>query len=105
MTVERICFEAAAFQAPQPTFDESKHRGHREALVEGRIAFEIGPSELKQGSCGTEPILLQMNEGPGELNQPFVKRAIELPPFGQPEFLEHIMRFIKQAAIKKIEKA
>src|SRR6266511_492561 len=46
-----------------------------------------------------------MDESARQLDQAFVKRAVRPVSVGQPEFLEHIVRFVKQAAIKTFEVA
>src|ERR1043166_708400 len=44
-----------------------------------------------------------MNKRTGQLNQPFVECAIRAMPVGQPEFLEHIVRFVIKLPVEAVE--
>ena len=47
------------------------------------------------------PLQLQVDEGPGQLDQPLVKRVIRSGrPFLQPEMLQHIMGLVKAPPIE-----
>jgi hypothetical protein len=48
-------------------------------------------------------VLLQMNKGAGELDQPFVEGIVWSSAVREPELLEHVMRFVKQPAIEAPE--
>ena len=50
-------------------------------------------------------MLLQMNEGAGELDQPLVERIVRPRSLREPEFLQDIMGFVKQSTVETLEVA
>lgn len=44
-----------------------------------------------------------MHKRAGQLNQAFVKKMIRAVSLAQPKFFEHIVRFVKQSAIKALK--
>ena len=73
-------------------------------MVDCGIKLKICMRESQKGGCWLWPALLQMDKCTGQLDQPFVERAIGFAPLGQPERLEYFMRFVKELLIKAFEK-
>ncbi len=64
------------------------------------IFFQIGAGQLEQRGGRAEPVLLQVHERARQLNQPFVERAIRPVAIRQPQFFQHVMRFVKMRLIE-----
>jgi len=74
-----------------------------EPVVRTRIPDEIADSQFQKCHARTEPTLLKMHEGPCQLDKSFVEEVISLSAAREPEFLEHIVRFVIQAGVEAIE--
>jgi len=71
-----------------------------QVLVYCWIFLEICAREFQESGGGSHPIFLQMHEGPRQLDQSFVKFVIGAFAVVQPEFLEDIVRFVKQLPVE-----
>ena len=67
------------------------------------IFFKVRLRELEQGGGWTQPIFLQVDKGPGELDEAFVKVSIRPVAVRQPQILEHVVRLVKKLAVEAIE--
>jgi hypothetical protein len=73
--------------------------------MHGGVFAEIGVSEFEQRRAGAKAFLLQMYKRARQLNEPLEKVPIRPASVLEPEFLQHIVRFVKQLLIEAIEKA
>jgi hypothetical protein len=64
------------FQGRKPALKQFAEGTKVEAAVQFGIGLEIGPGELQQGNRGSVAIVLEMDEGAGYLNKPFVECSI-----------------------------
>jgi ArsR family transcriptional regulator, arsenate/arsenite/antimonite-responsive transcriptional repressor len=64
------------------------------------ILPQIRVCQLEQSCRWFEPVFLQMDEGAGQLNQPFEKIAVHALPIRQPKFFQDVMRLIEELAVK-----
>jgi len=71
--------------------------------MRSRILLQIRLSELEQRSRRTQPVFLQMNERPGQLNEALEKISVRPPPIRQPQLFEHIVSLVEQLVVKTIE--
>ena len=63
-----------------------------------------GKSFSMLGMKGVGVLKLQMNECPGQLDQPLVKSVIgSIPSILEPEMLQHIMRFVIPLRVEALE--
>ena len=69
------------------------------------LPIRVQVLDLRTYAGGLKPAFLQMNEGAGNLDEPFVKRAIRAVAVRQPEFLQDIMGFVKQSTVETLEVA
>jgi hypothetical protein len=65
--------------------------------------LKIGVGEFEQGGGGAEAVLFQVDEGAGKLNEAFVEGVIDPMAPGQPEFLQDVVRFEVELAVKALE--
>lgn len=65
-------------------------------VVNRRVGLQIRLREIEKRHGGSEPVLLQVHEGPGELDQALIKCVIGRGPAArQPEFLQYLVRLKK----------
>lgn len=77
-------------------------------MMRRRVTRQVGPGQLEERCRGAQPgplvrVFLQMNEGAGKLDEPFVKRSIWSVSISQPQLLEHVVGFIEPASIEALE--
>ncbi len=72
-------------------------------FVSGRIFSQVRLSEFENGSRGPQPILLQMYEGAGQLNQTFVKISVRTEALPKPKLFQNVVRFVKAPLIETLE--
>ncbi len=70
-----------------------------------RVLQNIGFRELKQRQRGTRAQLLDVNKGPGKLDQPFVKIRMGLAANREPEFFKNLVCLKEFSTVKPIKKA
>ena len=91
------------FELPEPVFDQLQDAGEIQTFVGGRVLAQIVLCEAEE-SCGRfEAIFLEVHESAGELDQSFVKQVIGLAALSKPEFLQHIVRFVKKLLVEAFE--
>jgi hypothetical protein len=59
--------------------------------------------EAKEGDGWPKPVLLQMDERSGELDERFVKTELGRVAPGQPELLKDIMSFVEKLPVEAFE--
>ena len=64
----------------------------------GRVGLEIYERQREEPLRRSEPIFLEMDEAACHLDQALVKFRLRLTADRQPDFLQHIMRFVSKAA-------
>jgi hypothetical protein len=86
-----------------PGSDKVEDLRNIEALVFLWVFREVVFSKGKEAVRGFEPVLLEMDERAGELNQAFVK--VTMRPFAirKPEFFEDIVGFVIELLIEEHE--
>ena len=92
-----------SFQASEPVSDQPASGCNVQSLVLVRIFFEIRQRELEQRGGGARAVLLQMHKCAGQLNQPFVKRAVGSVFVLEPQIFQHFVRFVKKLPVEAIE--
>ena len=80
-----------------------QHTTHIQALMSGRVGCEIFCREPEQGSRRREPIFLEVDKRPRELDESFVESIVRSAPAFQPEILEHIVSFVEKSLIETLE--
>src|SRR5256885_12568306 len=69
----------------------------------GAIGLEVVFCELKERVCRLDSTFLQVNEGAGQLDQPFIERAFGPMPRRQPELLQDFVSFIEELLVEALE--
>ena len=72
------------------------------------VPRQISARELEESSGGSQPgaggrVLLQMDEGASELNEPLVERPVWAVAVLQPQLLQNIMSFVEHTLIEAFE--
>src|SRR5271168_2942271 len=73
--------------------------------VTRRIGLKIREREGEKARRRTKPLLLQMDEAARHLNKALVKFGLRPSPKRQPDFLQHIVRFVVKLRVEAAEKA
>ena len=100
---ERIGLEILAFQFRQPMFDQAENGGKIQAFVPRGIFRNVRARELEQSGARAKAVFLEVHEGAGELDQAFVEMIVLLAALWKPEFLEHVVGFVKELLIEALE--
>ena len=99
-SLKRISSLGRIGQTLQPIADQPNHRSGLNALIYRRIGGQVVSSQSQQGARGTKPILLQMNEGPRQLDEPLVKQTLRASATRQPQRLQNVVRLVEQPSIE-----
>ena len=84
-----------------PIRDQREHGSEVEPGMGGGIAPEIGVREVEQRDRWTQPLLLQMHERAGELDQALVEGVVGTAlALREPELLEHVMGLEEQLLVE-----
>lgn len=73
--------------------------------MRGRIFSEVRFGESEKCVSRFQAVLLEMNEGAGELNQAFVKITVRTFAIGKPEFLEDVVGVVIELLVEEQEVA
>lgn len=73
--------------------------------MQGGIFTQIGLGQREQCCRRPEPLLLQMDERAGELNEAFVEISVRPVAIGEPELFKHVVGFEKELLVETCEVA
>jgi len=76
---------------------------HVEVVMAERVAAQVGQGEVEEVRGGAEPFLLQVDVGPGELDQPLVEIAVGLALAAEPELLEDVVGLVVELPVEAVE--
>lgn len=74
-------------------------------FVNGGIFLEVGPGEFEQGGRGAKPVLFQVNEPAGKLDEALIEGMFRAVTVGEPELFENFVGFEVKSAIEAFKKA
>ena len=86
-----------------PNLYDPQHVANIELQMHGAIGLEVVFCEHKKRVCRLDSTFLQVNEGPGQLDQPLIKRAFWPMPRRQPEWLQDFVSFIEELLVEALE--
>lgn len=83
--------------------NEHEHAFRIQLIVLEGVFLKIRAGEFKERGRRPEAVFLQMHEGAGQLDEPFVERPVRPQFIGQPEVFQDIMGFVKELVVETVK--
>jgi hypothetical protein len=100
---KRIGRKIRGFEFAEPFLNQPPQCQQVQPVQNIGIRFQILPGEAEESGGGSEPVFLQVNKGPRQLNQAFVEVTFRPLPLAEPDRLDNVVRLEEKLVIKTLE--